>query len=140
MATAKLTKLWKAYFPNGASIFQNKDDRYSKHDDNAEHNPSAFRDILDYPLDPYWFTLEDETKTVAGVDLSEGKFIVGPDYNWFSLESEPLTDRKLIYFRDINWEQIDGVTQDPYVVRYAIGYEGKNPEGKIEKKVLYIDG
>lgn len=39
--------LWTAIFADGTHIHQPPDDRYSKHDDMAEYNPSAFRDILD---------------------------------------------------------------------------------------------
>lgn len=133
--------LWHCYFDNGESLKQPEDDRYSKHDDTSEWNPSAFRDILEHPAKPYWFTLEDSLGFIAGVDLRHGRFAIGEgtEDHWFSLEAEPLSTRKLIYFREVERDNIDGEWQEARIVRYVIGYEGKNAEGKTEKKVIYID-
>lgn len=134
MATVKLTKTWTAFFEDGHVISQPEDDRYSKHDDKAEWNPSAFRDVLEYPskVKSFWIGPYQ-------VDLQKGLFYV-QSYGPINLERYPLTDRKLIYFRDIEQQEIDGEAQEPYIVQYGIGYEGKNAEGKVEKKVIYIDG
>lgn len=135
MATAPLNKLWEAYFEDGHYIYQPADDRYSKHDDTAEWNPSAFRDVLEYDSPVKGFALGRWT-----VDLQTGLFYDN-EASPFSLEATPLTNRKLIYFRETQQDfNMDGEGGEPYVVRYAIGYEGKNDKGKIEKKVIYING
>ena len=40
--------LWSAKFANGHVVRQRPDDTYSKHDPKRDHNPSSFRDFLDY--------------------------------------------------------------------------------------------
>ena len=39
---------WEARFLDGKVITQPDDDKYSKHDDSKEWNPSSYRDFLDY--------------------------------------------------------------------------------------------
>jgi len=127
--------LWEAFFNDGHSIQQPADDRYSKHDDSSGYNPSAFRDIQDYEKKAALtiFILGD-----VQVSLSEGFFIINgvPVF----LEDEPLTDRKLIYYRVMETSWTDGLQTEPKILKYAVGYEGKNSKGKVEKKVIYIDG
>lgn len=137
--TQKLKYLWTAVFADGHRIAQPEDDRYSKYDDTAEWNPSAFRDVLDYeetsPLSI--FILEDKDVSLSGVGLENGLFSVNG--HMFTLEETPLTNRKLIFFREIRQEfQMSGETGEPYVNRYAIGYEGKDENGKVHKKIIYI--
>lgn len=141
----KLKYLWSAYFEDGAILHQNKEDKYSKHVEGAEHNPSAFRDILDYqeksPLSQFCLN-EVQGDAYYSVYLRDGVFGASLDHApaEFSLEDTPLIDRKLIFFRQVQQNWINGVAQEPRVARYCIGYEGKNPQGKVEKKVIYIDG
>lgn len=138
MSTVKhpLKYRWIAVFDDMHIIYQPEDDQYSKHDPKAEHNPSSFRDLLDHmeksPLDT--FSLGDD----YAVHIPSGTFTVG-DLQ-FSLESEPLVDRKLIYYRVVNRDIIGGEWQDAIIKEYVFGYEGKNSQGKVEKKVLHIDG
>jgi len=135
MATANLTHLWQADFEDGHTINQPHDDRYSKHDDSAEWNPSAFRDVLEYDgqLKMFWVG-------GFGINLETGMFRPEDETDQFSLEQVPLTERKLIYYRETIRDNINGEWQVAHVSRYVIGYEGKNPDGEIEKKVLYING
>lgn len=142
-----LKYLWIALFANNHKIIQPANDQYSKHVEDAEHNPSAFRDILDYeetsPLTHFQLHKKDFYESY-GVDVSRGEFWISNTEGTmplpFSLESEPLTDRKLIYFREVHLQTVGGVPQEPFVNRYCFGYEGKNKDGIIEKKVLYING
>jgi hypothetical protein len=138
MATAPLNKLFLASFVDGHEIKQPEDDHYSKHDDTADWNPSAFRDVLDYKESPIatFYLLDDPSS--FWVNLLDGTFCA--DGHKFSLETVPLTDRKLIYYRETQRDIIGGEWQDAIVKRYAIGYEGKNPDGKVEKKVIFING
>lgn len=146
MATTQqpLKYLWRAYFAD-RTIKQPADDRYSKHDDKAEHNPSAFRDVVEHQekFEMSHFSLySSEGEFRIGIELRSGIFYTGngnPKWN-FTLETQPLTDRKLIYFREVKQDFVDGVAGEPYVSRYAIGYEGKLPDGTTQEKVVFIDG
>jgi len=129
-----LKYLWTVVFEDGHIISQPADDHYSKHDDTAEWNPSAFRDIQDYDRS----TVSMFSVGPYQVSLKMGLFRNDFD-NDYSLEDEPLIDRKLIYYREMQQDNVDGSISEPYVVRYAIGYEGKNSKGKIEKKVIYVE-
>ncbi len=133
-----LKYLWTAYFQDGIFIEQTEDDRSKNHDENAEHNPSAFRDILDYGKPLKYFSLQSKDLVKYEVDLVEGIFFVNG--RELSLEEVPLKNRKLIYFREMRKQWIDGVEQEPFVSRYCFGYEGKDPDGKIQKKVIYLGG
>lgn len=141
MSTAPLTKLWTAYFDDGHAILQPVSDQYSKHDPDAEWNPSAFRDVLEYKGTLERFVLSD--RILSGghkytVSLKEGCFYVNGTR--FSLEETPLENRKLIYYREMIRDNINGEWQEAKINRYVIGYEGKDPEGKVKKKVIYING
>ena len=140
-----LKYLWTAYFNDGAVIEQSPDDRYSKHDDAAEHNPSAFRDILDHEKHAQLIYFDINDKVFAyGIDLPSGRF--GINGTWFSIEDqdEPLTDRKLVYYREVvknEHVQTDGsiISEEPKVTAYYFGYEGISPQGKKIKKVIRIE-
>lgn len=131
--------LWSAYFKDGSVLNQPDDDRYSKHDDTKEWNPSAFRDIQEYQFPVEAFTLFNvDTDEFIGVDLVNGNFFT--ESMTFSQEKEPLENRKLIYFRDVETKFMSDGRVERNILRYAIGYEGTNSNGKVEKKVLYING
>ena len=134
-----LKYLWSAYFEDGTIINQPADDRYSKHVEGAEWNPSSFRDLIDYqeksPLTS--FSIEDNRFFYA-VYLPTGEFTATSDDGVeapFTLEHEPVTDRKLIYYREMHKDNIDGEWQEPRVNAYIIGYEGKDANGKVHKKI-----
>ena len=140
--TKPLTMLWSVYFEDGHIIDQPEDDRYSKHDDTAEWNPSAFRDILEYddksPIK--FFELLDQRKVRGGVyrvDLSTGGFSV--DSAKFRMDTDD-APRKLIYFRTMDRDNINGEWQEPRVVAYNFGYEYKNNKGKTVKRIITLDG
>jgi len=148
-----LQYLWTAWFDDGTVIKQPADDRYSKHEDDADNNPSAFRDIIDHQkkANLIYFDINDDV-FAYGIDLPSGRF--GINGTWFSLEdiSNPIKDRKLIYYRTVDKDIVlntvvekDGKTtttideKEPRVIAYYFGYEGKNASGKIETKVIRID-
>lgn len=127
--------LWAAYFADGHIINQPQDDKYSKHDPEAEYNPSSFRDILDYEKKSklVYFTLGN-----FSLDLKYGSISMGEDTREFTLDqpAEELIDRKLIYYRT---KRANLETGEQYIYAYNFGYEGKHPEtGKIMKKVVTI--
>ena len=134
--TKPLTMLWSVVFQDGYIIDQPEDDRYSKHDDNAEWNPSAFRDIIDYeeksPIG--WFHLLAD-KHIYAVNLQTGVFSI--DGQEFKLDDDDAT-RKLIYFRTMEKNNVDGQWQEPSVVSYNFGYEYKNKSGRTVKRIITL--
>lgn len=143
MSTVKqpLKYNWSAIFVDGHIIVQPEDDRYSKHDDAADHNPSAFRDILDYqessPIKLFILDDGDDSEAVY-LNLLDGTFALGGFP--FKLDHEGSIDRKLIFFRNVAQDYVDGAAQEPRVESYTVGYEYKNKDGKNVKRMITIDG
>lgn len=160
MSTVKapLKYLWTGYFDDGKVLEQPEDDRYSKHDDAADHNPTAFRDLLDYcsKANLIYFDINDGT-FAYGVDLPTGNF--GINGTWFNIEDqdEPLSDRKIVFWREVlkkthisrekTGEQNEKgedlyrdviVEDEPYVNAYYFGYKGKNAKGKEVVKTIRV--
>lgn len=129
--------LWEATFKDGTMIRQPLDDRYSKHDDTAEHNPSAFRDLLDYQEKSslQFFALVGHDRQIFAVNMETGEFFVNGTTFMLDQPMEELTDRKLIYFRTGRVESAERV---PYIYAYNFGYEGKDSNGKKAKKVITV--
>lgn len=142
MSTVKqpLKYLWWASFDDGQMIAQPEDDSYSKHDDTQEHNPSSFRDILDYQeragLES--FGLSDRESDIFELNLKTGSVRLGEYY--FKLDTEENIERKLIYFRNVRQEYNDGIAGEPWIESYSVGYEYKNKDGKTVKRLIHIDG
>lgn len=139
----KLSAWWSAYFEDGHVIDQPDDDRYSKHVEGAEHNPSAFRDVIDYQEKSKLtqFHLIKGSK-IYGIDLEHGTFFLNPGNFEFSFEgqNEILTDRQVIFFREVlQHNTANGGVQPPYVNRYFFGYKGRNEKGQSVEKVLNIE-
>lgn len=144
MATTKgqLKYLWTAYYQDGSSLKQPEDDRSKAHDDSAEWNPSSFRDIDLDKVATFWIS---DGSNYYGVDLTTGEFLF-QNYEEASgrwtqedqnLElSEP---RRLIYFREVRKNWIDGVEQEPYVNRYFIGWQAKDKTGRNHKYTIGVE-
>lgn len=156
MSTVKapLKYIWTGYFDDGKVMEQPEDDRYSKHDDAADHNPTAFRDLLEY-MDKaklIYFDINDGA-FAYGVDLPTGRF--GINGTWFSIEDqdEPLTDRKIVYWREVKLDRhlipekdeegkvtsIRTEDDEPRITAYYFGYEGKNAKGEKVQKVIRVE-
>lgn len=135
-----LKYLWEATFQDGHVIKQSADDKYSKHDDKAAHNPSAFRDILDYqkksPL-MFFALVGEEVPNIFAVSMATGEFYV--NNATFHITGPPVesTERKLIYYRT---QQANLQTGEMQTVSYNFGYEIKGVNGKNIKKVVTIRG
>lgn len=145
MSTTKqpLTHLWSVVFQDGHIIDQPEDDRYSKHVEGAEHNFSSFRDVLDYqeksPIE--WFHLLKKKRVqskIYALNLRTGEFVI--DNTSLRLEIDCTNERKLIFYRDVEQDNIDGKWQEPRVVAYNFGYEYKDAKGKVQKKVITLNG
>jgi len=135
-----LKYLFIAAFEDGHLFEQPEDDRYSKHVEGAEHNFSSFTDVQDYaktsPIAS--FGIEGGGNVVA-VNLQTGEWhINGLTYS--HNEEDVDGKRKLVYYRIVDWVTVDGVTQDPVIAGYCIGYEYKNSKGKTVKRIITIDG
>lgn len=129
--------LFEATFADGHIITQPADDRYSKHVDGAEHNFTAFTDVLEYieqsPLE--FFALVGQDRQVFAVSLKTGEFFVNGTTFMLDQPMEELTDRKIIYYRTKRMNMQNG---DQYIEAYNFGYEGKTPTGKVIKKVITV--
>jgi hypothetical protein len=134
--------LWTAKFKDGHTIDQPKDDKYSKHDDSLEYNKSSFQDILDYEntsaITEFFLANDNEYKFYC-INLDTGEWTVG-ETSFFMQEADEPTKRKLIYYRQVEQQYIDGVAQAPKIIGYCLGYEYKDSSGKTHKKVIEIHG
>lgn len=138
-----LKYLWVAYFEDGHYIEQPLDDHYSKHDETAIHNPSAFRDIQDYEkVSPVvTFSLYDpKNHNFFRVDLRNGttEFVRdGVQTVRWSLEKpgEHITNRQLIYYRTRTLDLISG---DQSIVSYTMGYKGTDHKGHVVERTITI--
>lgn len=132
-----LKYLWEATYKDGHQINQPIDDRYSKHVDGAEHNPSSFRDLLDYmdtsPLE--LFALVGHDRQIYAFNLETGEFFVNGTLFMLDQPLEELTDRKLIYFRT---QRADIQSGEQVTYAYNFGYEGLDENGKRVKKIITI--
>lgn len=133
-----LKYLWEASYKDGNYIRQPLDDKYSRHVEGAEHNPSSFRDLLDYeatsPL--VMFALIGHDRQVYAVNIETGEFFVNGTTFMLDQPLEELLDRKVIYYRT---QRMDLQTGQQYTYAYNFGYEGKHPEsGKIVKRIITI--
>ncbi len=149
MSTVKqpLKYLWTAYFEDGVVLEQPADDRYSKHVEGAEQNPSAFKDLLDYTEKAklIYFDINDGS-FAYGIDMPSRRF--GINGTWFSLpEEEPLEDIRLEYFRTVKRNDKvnfkDGAVEsieegEPEIEYYNFGYSGKNAKGERILKTIRI--
>lgn len=134
--------LWTAYLDNEEVIEQPEDDHYSKHDESAEWNPSAFRDVqdrLDEGIKVDLFVLHGDG-VFHTVDLVHGKFTIDGTEVELGDETDRFTDRKLIYYRTVEKDWIDGVEQEPRIVGYSFGYEYKDSKDRVQKKVITLNG
>ena len=132
-----LKYLWEATYKDEHIIRQPIDDRYSKHNDSAEHNPSSFRDLQDYesksPL--LFFALVGHDRQVYAVNIETGEFFVNGTTFYLDQPRAELEDRKLIYYRTQRMNIQNG---DQHTEAYNFGYEGKTPTGKVIKKVITV--
>ena len=131
--------LWTGYFNNGHIIEQPEDDKYSKHDDNSEYNPSSFRDLLEYTESKLvLFKLKSKDKEIS-VNLITGDITI----NDVVFTTNDVVNPKLIYYRDIEKDFINGQPVDERIVAYNVGYEylinGKNKQNIIRIPVNVSD-
>lgn len=142
----KLNWLWEARFLDGKVITQPEDDKYSKHDDSKDWNPSSYRDFLDYfdggknKLLSFGIANKDSGDVVI-VKLDEKKPYIfsyhdgDKNVNDLYHEMQELHDVQPIYYREMENTVVDGVFGEPNVVAYNVGYQGKNDTGANVKHI-----
>lgn len=125
----QLDYLFTAEYEDGSIFVQPLDNKSKNHDDNAEHNPSAYSDIDQDKL--VRFTLTGKGH-VYSVDLKTGFFTID-DVQFTAADQNfvPCNPLRLIYFREIRKTfnvEMDEI--DHYVNRYFIGWQTNDEEGK----------
>lgn len=144
--------LWKATFKK-KTICQHPKDLYSKHDPEAEYNPSSFRDFLDYfeehPDELVKFELANRDKSrsiVVSFEKPSKPSIWALEISrWgnekktlLHAEKRPLSDIRVIYFRAMETTIKDGAIGEPKVLNYTIGYQGLDGNGASRKKMITV--
>lgn len=146
---SKFKYLWKAVFSNRV-VIQHPEDKYSKHDPEAEHNPSSFRDFQDwfdkYPDRLEKFMLYGERDKFI-VDLNGDRPIIyAISYTRngdekllvMSREKRNLTNIRIIYYRNMECEVINGELGEPKVKSYCLGYQGIDKNGNSRKNIITV--
>lgn len=142
--------LWSAKFANGHVVRQRPDDRYSKHNPKAEHNPSSFRDFLDYaeshPDVPvlefklsnkgraYTVSFKDPKRPVIYYDENNKYGIATKHFEWFKCKRD-LTNIRPIYFRRMEKNVMTGETR---ILHFVIGFQGNESNGNNYQKTINV--
>jgi len=149
---AKYKYMWLAVFDDGRIIRQHPEDLYSKHNPEAEWNPTSFRDYQDYceKHNPKEFVLYNDSEKEYGVLFSErpviytrkiyagdNGIIIRPPEAIYR-EPEALTNVRVIYYRKMEAKMIDGVLGEPKCVGFELGYQGLDAEGNNRQKTISV--
>lgn len=147
---SKFKYLWRAVFAKKI-ITQHPEDKYSKHNPEAEWNPSSFRDFQDYfdknPNELMSFELVSKD-SIYTVDLSrpwsptiysdiEGRW-GNITHTLLHREKRPLRDVRIIYYRNMENTIIDGELSEPRVLGYVLGYQGLDENGNNRQKTITV--
>lgn len=152
---AKYKYMWLAVFEDGKIIRQHPEDLYSKHDPKAEHNPTSFKDYLDYceGHTPSEFVIYNEGEKEYGVlfDIKGGhpaiysRKIYAGDYGIIIRppeviyrEPEKLKNIRVIYYRSMEAPITDGVMGEPVCKGFVIGYQGIDADGNNRQKTITV--
>lgn len=142
--------LWKATFENKV-IAQHPKDLYSKHDPDAEHNPSSFRDFQDYfdghseELVKFELISRENTFEVDLSEPSKPKISCERRGRWGSVsntllhkEKRPLSNIRIIYYRNMETTIVNGKVGKPRVLSYVLGYQGLDKNGNNRQKTITV--
>lgn len=120
-----LTWLFAAHFEDGSIFRQPANDRSINHVEGAEHNPSAFSDVLanKKKLEAFSLVSTDGKRTVS-VSLITGEFFVdGLKIDAHNQHFEPSNyELELVYFRETRVVTTGGQIERHFVNRYFIGW------------------
>ena len=142
--------LWSAKFANGHVVRQHPNDLYSKHNPKASHNPSSFRDFLDYveshpdvPVVEFKLSNKDKAYTVGFeqpgrpviyYDENNKYGIPTKHYEWFKCKRD-LTNIRPIYYRQM---ELDILTGEKRCLGFVIGFQGNEPNGNNYQKTINV--
>lgn len=142
--------LWRAEFDNGHIIKQDPDDLYSKHDPKAEHNPSSFKDFLDYQeqnpdVKLVKFCLFNDTSCYTVSFVNQKRPVIYYDetnrygypvkhHEWFKSKRD-LENVRVIYYR--RWA-LDMLRQTRELCFFAVGFQGNEENGRNFKKEVRV--
>lgn len=142
--------LWSAKFANGHVVRQRPDDRYSKHNPKAEHNPSSFRDFLDYaeshpdvPLVEFTLSNKEKAYTVSFENPKRPVIHYGENnkygihtkhFEWFKCKRD-LTNIRPIYYRRM---ELDVMTGKKRCLGFVIGFQGNESNGNNYQKTISV--
>lgn len=142
--------LWRAEFSDGKKIVQHPEDLYSKHNPQAEYNPSSFRDILDYQeahrnaklmkfclfndRETYTVSFESEKRPEIYYDASNKYGIQTKHYRLFSCKRD-LSNVRPIYYRRMS---INLQTQEKTLLFYTLGFQGTEENGRNFKEEIKV--
>ena len=147
---SKFKYLWRANFIR-KTITQHPEDKYSGYKPDAEWNPSSFRDFQNYfdghsgELVSFELVGKDKKYTV---DLTrpwcpmiysdeEGRW--GSEiHTLLHREKRPLTNVRIIYYRNMETTIVDGVVGEPRVLSYTLGYQGIDKNGNNRQKTITV--
>lgn len=141
--------LWSVRFANGHVITQHPQDLYSKHDPESAHNPSSFRDFLDYVekhpdvpiIDFMLFNKEKAYKIVVNTvrpvityDERNRYGVSTKHYELFRCKRD-LTNIRPIYYRQM---EMDVMTGKKRCLGFVIGFQGNESNGSNYKKEINV--
>lgn len=142
--------LWSAKFANGHVVRQHPNDLYSKHNPKASHNPSSFRDFLDYaeshpdvPVVEFKLSNKDKAYTVGFeqpgrpviyYDENNKYGIPTKHYEWFKCKRD-LTNIRPIYYRQM---EMDLLTGEKHCLGFVIGFQGNESNGNNYQKTINV--
>lgn len=142
--------LWGARFANNHTITQHPQDLYSKHDPKLAHNPSSFRDFLDYvekhPDVPvvefrlfnkeksYTVSFENPKRPVIYYDETNKYGVPTKHYEWFKCKRD-LENVRPIYFRQMEMNMLTGERQ---CLGFVIGFQGNETNGRNYQKTINV--
>ena len=147
---SKFKYLWRANFLK-KSIVQHPEDKYSRYDPDAEWNPSSFKDFQNYfdghcgELISFELVGMDKVYTVdltrawCPIIYSDERGRWGSEkHTLIHREKRPLTNVRIIYYRNMETTIENGVVGEPRVVSYTLGYQGLDGKGNCRKKVITV--
>lgn len=147
---SKFKYLWRAVFQK-KTITQHPEDKYSRHNPDAEWNPSSFRDFQNYfdnhskELISFELVGKDATYTVdltrpwCPMIYADERGRWGSEkHTLIHREKRPLRDVRIIYYRNMEATIVDGVFGEPRVLSYVIGYQGIDENGNSRKKMITV--
>lgn len=119
--TQPLKYRFHVIYNDDTEFIQPDDDKSIKHIEDAEWNPSSFSDIDQNKL--VVFCLVKDTKPIVGVNLENGLFLINGETVQLHDQNDILGKLKLIYFREVQRDNIDGEWQEGHITKYFVGWE-----------------